>query len=176
MLSNNWGVAGPVRDYLDSCETVISTDKNINEMVRPSVDIIVSYCYRHILKPDVLKEAPAVNLHNSFLPWGRGAQPLFWSVVDGEPCGVSIHWMDAGLDTGEVIARQRVDLHEEMTMRQAYEAQHRVLSQLFMQHWHYIREKVGTYHTTADFRAVEDVLGPAGWDTKIGDVRRRWRA
>lgn len=175
LLSSNWEVARPVHDFLNTRETVVSTDKDINEMVIPSADIIVSYCYRYILKDEALK-IPAVNLHNSFLPWGRGAQPLFWSVVDGEPCGVSIHWMDAGLDTGVVIARRKVMLSDEMTFREAYEAQHRLLAQLFAEHWEYIRNKAGTFHTMTEFNAVQDVLGSDGWDCTIGDAKRRWRA
>jgi len=175
LLSNNWDVAEPVREFLNCNETVTALDKDINSVPIPAVDIIVSYCYRYILKGPVLK-IPAVNLHNSFLPWGRGAQPLFWAVVDDEPCGVSVHWIDEGLDTGPVIAQRKMLIHPEMTFRQAYEGQHRLLSQLFIEHWPYIRNKVGTRHTAREFEAVRDTLGPEGWDCTIATAKGRWRA
>ena len=175
-LTNNWDVAHPVYDFLCERETVTATYLNINKMERPPrADIIVSYCYRYILRARALK-TPAVNLHNSYLPWGRGAQPLFWSVIEGEPCGVSIHWMDTGLDTGEVIAKQTVAIQEELTFRQLYEAQHRALYQLFRDYWDYIRNAAGSYHTAEDFDAAKDILGPEGWDCPVGTARRRWRA
>ncbi|MCL0081308.1 hypothetical protein M1N64_03665 [Peptococcaceae bacterium] len=43
----------------------------------------------------------AINLHISFLPWNRGADPNFWSFIENAPVGVSIHYLDEGIDTGD---------------------------------------------------------------------------
>jgi methionyl-tRNA formyltransferase len=47
-----------------------------------------------------------LNLHPSLLPFNRGKDPNFWAIVDRLPFGVTIHWVDAGVDTG-AIAFQR---------------------------------------------------------------------
>lgn len=177
-LSNNWEVARPVVNWLSEREEVACCEENLNEREpAPRADIVVSYCYRHILKPHTLTlyNNNCVNLHNSYLPWGRGAQPLFWSIVGNEPCGVSIHWMDKGLDTGAVIAQKRVGVHQEMTFRQLYNVQHKVLQDLFIEYWPYIRCQAGSYHTTREFDKAKDILGPEGWDCVIADAMRRWR-
>ena len=174
LLSNNWDVAAPVRDFLDERELLIGCSNDLNERYIKA-DIVVSYCYKHILKPETLaRYGGAVNLHNSYLPWGRGSNPLFWAVMNHEPVGVSIHWMDEGLDTGPLIAQQSVMVHNDMTFRQAYEAQHRALSQLFIQHWSHIRNRVGAHHTMEEFNQVKDVLGDEGWDCVISDAKERW--
>jgi len=176
LLSNNWDVAAPVRDFLEEREHLLTCESDINEAEWGThADIVVSYCYKHILKPETLARYDgAVNLHNSYLPWGRGSNPLFWSVMNSEPTGVSIHWMDKGLDTGPLIAQQSVMIHNDMTFREAYEAQHRVLSQLFIQHWPHIRNRVGTSHTMDEFRQAQHVLGDKHWDCVIGDAKERW--
>ena len=46
-----------------------------------------------------------LNIHPSLLPAGRGPEPVFWTLRRGEPTtGVTVHRMDAGLDTGPIVA------------------------------------------------------------------------
>jgi len=73
-------------------------------------DLAISFGYRHILRKDVLDTAkrPVLNLHIAYLPWNRGAHPLFWSAFDGTPAGVTIHEIDAGIDTGPICFQKKV--------------------------------------------------------------------
>lgn len=48
-----------------------------------------------------------LNLHPSLLPAFRGPAPLFWQLLEGAELGVSLHKMDAGLDTGPLVAQAR---------------------------------------------------------------------
>jgi len=48
-----------------------------------------------------------LNMHPALLPAHRGPAPLFWVFRGGEPtAGVTIHFMDAGLDTGDIVAQE----------------------------------------------------------------------
>jgi peptidoglycan/xylan/chitin deacetylase (PgdA/CDA1 family) len=50
-----------------------------------------------------------LNLHKSLLPQYRGLPPGFWELNDGvETAGVTIHWVDAGLDTGRIVLQRSV--------------------------------------------------------------------
>ncbi|WP_169777379.1 formyltransferase family protein [Campylobacter mucosalis] len=71
---------------------------------------LVSYGYRFMIKPEILSlfDKSAVNLHISLLPFNRGSDPNFWSFVDDTPKGVSIHFLDATLDTGDIIAQKEL--------------------------------------------------------------------
>lgn len=52
-----------------------------------------------------------LNLHPSLLPAYRGPQPLFWTFRNGESStGVTIHFMDEGLDTGDIALQTPLDL------------------------------------------------------------------
>jgi methionyl-tRNA formyltransferase len=77
------------------------------------VDAACVSCFSRIIPP-VLLDLPRhgfLNLHPSLLPHYRGPEPLFWQLRDGtNPIGVTVHWMDAGLDTGDIAAQQVLSL------------------------------------------------------------------
>ncbi len=71
-------------------------------------DLIVVAAYGQILPPAVLEIPPlgCVNVHASLLPKYRGAAPIQWAILNDESeTGVTIMKMDAGLDTGAVLAQ-----------------------------------------------------------------------
>lgn len=141
----------------------------------------VSHGYRLLLREPVIARLPGrlVNLHISYLPYNRGAHPALWSVIDGTPAGVTIHHVDARFDTGDIIARERVELDDEWTLATAYDRLQAAMADLFARSWPAIRAgtaprtpqpAAGTSHRVADYDAVAHLL-PRGWDTRIGDVR-----
>jgi len=72
-------------------------------------DFVVSYGYRHIIPGCMITSGvPLLNLHISYLPYNRGAHPNFWAFHDDTPKGVTIHFIDEGLDTGPIIAQREV--------------------------------------------------------------------
>lgn len=79
-------------------------------------DVIVVMAYGQIL-PSALLEIPphgCVNIHTSILPKYRGAAPIQWAILNGDPeTGVTLMQMDAGMDTGPMIAIARTPIHDE---------------------------------------------------------------
>ncbi len=51
-----------------------------------------------------------LNIHPSLLPAYRGPLPIFWQLRDGAPTGATVHYMDEGLDTGDIAAQSDVFL------------------------------------------------------------------
>lgn len=49
-----------------------------------------------------------LNIHNSYLPFNRGRHSTFWAIVDRTPCGASIHWVNGGVDSGNVVERIKI--------------------------------------------------------------------
>lgn len=76
-------------------------------------DIMIVAAFGQILPREIL-EMPAlgcVNIHASLLPKYRGAAPIQWSVINGDPVtGVTTMRMDVGLDTGDMILKQEVPI------------------------------------------------------------------
>ena len=74
-----------------------------------SPELIVVVAYGKILPESVLNfpRYGCVNLHVSLLPKYRGAAPMQRAIINGErETGVSIMYMDVGLDTGDIIASE----------------------------------------------------------------------
>jgi methionyl-tRNA formyltransferase len=77
------------------------------ELAARGADLAVVVAYGRILKPDVLGATRLgfMNAHFSLLPKYRGAAPVQWALVRGEKTtGVSLFWLDPGMDTGPVQA------------------------------------------------------------------------
>ena len=70
----------------------------------------VSVLYGEILRQPLIDLFPhgIANLHPSYLPYGRGAHPNAWALASGEPAGVTLHLIDAGIDSGPILAQQAV--------------------------------------------------------------------
>jgi len=81
-------------------------------------EAIVVVAYGQILRPAVLDIPPlgCVNVHGSLLPKLRGAAPIQWAVIRGErETGVTTMFMDAGMDTGDMILQTSVPVTDEDT-------------------------------------------------------------
>jgi len=80
-------------------------------------DLAVTACFPQIL-PEEFLDIPisgCLNIHPSMLPAYRGPEPLFWQFRAGEQnMGVTVHWMDTGVDTGAVLAQRQVEFAEGM--------------------------------------------------------------
>lgn len=151
-----------------------------------NADFLVSYGYRHILRKEVLDRFPAraVNLHISFLPFNRGADPNLWSIVEGTPRGVTIHYLDEGIDTGDIISQRLVDFSATDTLRSSYAKLQSAIVDLFREQWPAIRAGTcerrkqvgaGTFHRTKDIERVRHLLVD-GWETPVAALEGAQRA
>jgi methionyl-tRNA formyltransferase len=86
-------------------------------------DFLFSFYYRKILPPEVLATARrgALNMHGSLLPRYRGRCPVNWVLINGEQqSGVTLHYMEARADRGDIVAQRRVPITEDDTARTLY--------------------------------------------------------
>jgi len=81
-------------------------------------DLIVVVAFGQILTKDIL-DLPThgcINVHASLLPKLRGAAPINWSIINGDKVtGITIMYMDTGLDTGDIILQKSINIGEEET-------------------------------------------------------------
>jgi len=86
-------------------------------------DFIFSFYFRFMIPPEVLEMAGrgALNLHGSLLPRYRGRAPVNWVLVNGATeTGVSLHYMVAKPDAGELVDQEAVAIDFEETPRSLY--------------------------------------------------------
>lgn len=82
------------------------------------IDLLIVCDCGQILKRRTIA-APAlasINVHTSLLPKYRGTSPIFWAIKNGErETGVTIHFVDEGIDTGDIILQSKIDISPGMT-------------------------------------------------------------
>lgn len=102
-----------VKSYAESVGIPVYTPKTLKDDAFAEIlsavapDVIVVVAYGKILPPSVIHypKHGCINLHVSLLPKYRGAAPMQRAVMDGETeTGVSVMYMDEGLDTGDIIS------------------------------------------------------------------------
>lgn len=102
----------------------IKTEEFTAELEKLQPDLIVVVAFGQILSQRILDIPPlgCVNVHASLLPRYRGAAPIHWSIINGEKeTGVTTMLMDAGLDTGDMLLKDKVAITEEMTTEELHD-------------------------------------------------------
>ncbi len=134
---------------------------------RPDIGVSVLFGYR--VPAGVLRLPPAgsVNLHPAYLPYNRGAYPNVWSIVDGTPAGVSLHYMDETIDTGPIVAQRALPVEPTDTGATLYARLQEAAFTLFCAAWPLLRDgKVvttpqaadeGTVHRVRDVEALDRI-------------------
>lgn len=90
----------------------------INYLKELKPDFIIVVAFGQILTKEVLDipKYGCINLHASLLPMYRGAAPLNWAIIKGEKkSGNTTMLMDVGLDTGDMLLKDEVEITEDMT-------------------------------------------------------------
>ena len=97
----------------------IKEDINLIEKLKElKPDFMVVVAFGQILTKEILDipKFGCVNLHASLLPMYRGAAPLNWAIINGEKVsGNTTMLMDAGIDTGDMILKDEVEINNQMT-------------------------------------------------------------
>lgn len=81
------------------------------ELSRLSADVVLVSCFPYRIPKRLLDAVPHgfLNLHPSLLPAYRGPAPLFWQLRDGQTAGgITLHWMDERLDTGDIALQEQL--------------------------------------------------------------------
>ena len=118
-------VESPVKEYAKSKNLTIfqpeKVRKNIEfieQIKKLKPDVICVVAYGKILPSEILEipKLGCINVHASLLPKYRGAAPIQWAVLNGDKTtGVTTMYMDVGMDTGDMILKQEVEIGENET-------------------------------------------------------------
>jgi methionyl-tRNA formyltransferase/LmbE family N-acetylglucosaminyl deacetylase len=87
-----------------------SIRRHVEEIRSLQPDLVFVVGFSQIIPKEILEMPPmgVIGFHSAVLPGRRGASPLIWAVVEGlEEAGITMFYMDEGIDTGDVIAVER---------------------------------------------------------------------
>lgn len=164
-----------IRQEVENTKTLILDGSRLKaaevfEQVRTiEADIAVSVLFGYVLRSEFLRLFPrgCINLHPALLPFNRGSYPNVWSIVDKTPAGVTLHYMDEGIDTGDVIAQKEVPVRATDTGESLYRRLEIEGLELLKNAWPSIRSGSnsrrpqpagsGSYHAARDVERIDEI-------------------
>lgn len=147
----------------------LNTPEGLARAKSLGADACVSVLFDYILRAPFLGSFSkgVVNLHPSLLPWNRGQYPNVWSILEGTPSGVTFHYIDPGIDTGDIIAQKEVPVDPADTGETLYRKLERAGLDLFTESWGPFSRGLagrkpqaaatGSFHRTADVGKVDEI-------------------
>ena len=117
-------------------EKIRKNEEFLNHIKDLKPDVIVVVAYGKIL-PKELLEIPkygCINVHGSLLPKYRGAAPIQWSVLNGDKVtGITTMFMDEGMDTGDMILKEEVEIGDNETTGELWERLSKIGAKLLVE-------------------------------------------
>lgn len=164
-LENGFKIYQPLK--IKNNEEFIEEIKGLNP------DVICVVAYGKIL-PQKLLDVPkygCINVHASLLPNYRGAAPIQWAVLNGDKTtGVTTMYMDVGMDTGDIILKEKVEIGEDETTGELWNRLAKIGGELLVKTLKQIekgtapREKQGDNFTIAPMLSKE--MAKIDWNLK----------
>jgi hypothetical protein len=115
-----WGRAGKPLDYT----------------TKEHADVTISVLWPHIIRAKALADHAYINIHPAPLPEYRGCNSYAHAIINGETeYGVTAHYMNAGVDTGPIIASPRFPIPEFATGRDLYDIAQDAAYRMFVALW-----------------------------------------
>lgn len=124
-------VASPVKEFaleknlkIYQPEKVKNNVEFIEKIKRFKPDVICVVAYGKILPKEILEISKfgCINVHGSLLPQYRGAAPIQWAVLNGDKTtGITTMYMDTGMDTGDMILKEKIEIGEDDTTGDVWE-------------------------------------------------------
>ena len=173
-------VASPVKEF--SIEKKIpvyqpikvrNNQEFIDEMKKLNPDVICVVAYGKILPKEILDipKKGCINVHGSLLPKYRGAAPIQWAVLNGDKkTGITTMYMDIGMDTGDMILKEEVEIGENETTGELWDRLSKIGGNLLVETLKQIengtapREKQGNDYTLAPM--LEKEMSKIDWENK----------
>ena len=154
-------------------EKVKKNEEFIAKIKELNPDVICVVAYGKILPKEIL-EIPrlgSINVHGSLLPKYRGAAPIQWAVLNGDKVtGITTMYMGEGMDTGDKILKQEVEIGENETTGELWDRLSKVGAELLVETLKQVesgtapRQKQGDDFTLAPMLSKE--MSKIDWENK----------
>lgn len=139
-------------------------------------DVICVVAYGKILPKEILDipQFGCINVHGSLLPKYRGAAPIQWAVINGDKeTGITTMYMDVGMDTGDMILKEKVSIGENETTGELWNRLSKIGGELLVKTLKLIekgnapRTKQGEDYTIAPM--LDKEMSKIDWENKTAE-------
>lgn len=147
----------------------LDDQKTLDAIRHLKPDIAISVYFGYIFNKPFLDLFPkgCINLHPAYLPYNRGAYPNVWSIIDGTPAGTTLHYVNEGIDSGDIIFQKQIVTTIADTGETLYHRLESASIDIFKETWpkilagdiHPLSQKIqeGTYHNVNDVDKIDEI-------------------
>jgi methionyl-tRNA formyltransferase len=102
-----------------------------------ALDYVVGVHFPYIISREVLAipRVGFLNLHPAYLPYNRGWHTASWAILEDTPIGATLHFMDEGIDSGDIVRQERLDIGPADTAHTLYQRLKKLELELFRRAW-----------------------------------------
>lgn len=141
---------------------IYNSSNSICNRIDFSFDFGILAWWPKIIKNDLINKAKRgfINTHPSLLPFNRGKHYNFWAIVEEVPFGVTLHFVDTGVDTGPILAQEKIEYDWLDTGESLFFKAQSKMIELFIKTYPNIREcnfhtlqqdlKFGSFHHSSE--------------------------
>lgn len=160
--------------------------KNLKLIQNLNADYIIGVHFPYLI-PKTLLNVPVggvLNLHPAYLPYNRGWHTPSWAILDGSTYGATLHFVDEGLDSGDIIYQEKIKVLPNDTADSLYQKVMDLEFEVLKKAWpglvsgKYQRRKQslksGTFHRKSDLVSIQEI--DMDKRMKAGDLLKKLRA
>lgn len=131
-------------------------------------DVILCVFWGFLLQQELINipTSGCINFHCAYLPYNRGKNPNIWPIIEGTPAGVTLHYIDPGIDSGDIMAQKEVMVEPIDTGKTLYEKLANAFIVLFHETWPKMKNGTvksipqpqgGTFHYAKDLQKLDHI-------------------
>jgi len=143
-------------------------DNLLIERMNGEYDYFITAWWPRIMKKELfsIPRYGTLNLHPGLLPYNRGKHSSFWNLIEETPYGVTLHFVDAGIDTGDIVFQTEIKKDWTDTGKSLYDKAISEILNLFISNYenllggNFIRKKQigkGTFHYSKDMQKMLEI-------------------
>ena len=146
-------------------------DRNTLDLLRSlDIDILILAWWPYIIKESLI-EVPrlgTLNFHPSYLPHNRGKHYNFWAIVEESPFGVSLHFIEKSIDSGDIAFQSRIATSWEDTGESLYDKAQSAILRLFKENFSAIKRgeihrqrqdlNQGSFHLGKELEPASEII------------------
>ena len=149
---------------------VLYEEKTLDLLKSLDLDILILAWWPYIIKEPLisLPRIGTLNFHPSFLPHNRGKHYNFWAIVEEAPFGVSLHFIDESIDSGDIAFQSRINASWEDTGETLYQKAQSAILHLFEENFPTIKQgdiprqpqdlKQGSFHRSDELEPASEIV------------------
>lgn len=151
------------------------------------LDLVIGIHFPYLVPAEVLSmpRLGVLNLHPAYLPFNRGWHTPSWAILDGTPVGATLHLMDVGVDSGDIVHQRELRVSPGDTANSLYVRLKQLELEVFREAWPAIASgtlsrtpqpfETGTSHSRADLFRDEVQRIDLDREVSAADLLRRLR-